>query len=511
MDVITVFLERLIVILGFISLLFIPGFVITFIFFPRQADIGIVQRLAYAAVLSIGSVIALVLFMNVVLDVDTTPWNIGLGIAVFSVIMFFVWLGELWFLKSRFSKYYKSRISRNYLTLQKYHSRKSNAARDRFRQDTRTRVVYHESWPSSVNHVDHSLLLDVGEEIEILQVVENKLKITDNVIVQPPYQKTRYFELAVLEYSEKRISLVDDIEIYPVTVTLQPDRKFLGFIVRRGSIHIAERIYSKTSTAVTQWIYSRDFHLFAITHPDDTLDMMVDHILGKLDDIALSLLDGVHITSLNEQLALREAFDEVMGTVQKMGGVPEIAGPPGVLTGVVAADIPLAGDGQASAGPGKIVESPKILPSAESVPVTPSEDRGGIEARATGVSRRPVIVAGTGSGKDEQLPIILPNVEIQEIPWQPGVRPRAKAVVLPAKSPKRPDARPSTEQKEREQRKLQKEILRDLNLFAITPGSFKESGKNIENITIPKKADVDKILAELEKDEDWKDLDWLYE
>ena len=70
---------------------------------------------------------------------------------------------------------------------------------------------------------------------------------------------------------------------------------------------------------------------------------------------------------------------------------------------------------------------------------------------------------------------------------------------------------PVPEQKEREQRKLQKEILRDLNLFAITPGSFKQSGKNIENITIPKKADVDKILAELEKDEDWQDLDWLYE
>ena len=511
MDVITVFLEGLIMILGFIGLLFLPGFVITFIFFPRRADIGMVQRLAYAAVLSIGSVIALVLFMDVVLGVDTTPRNIGLGIAVFSVLMFFVWIGELWFLKSRFSKYFEPRISRDYTTFQKYHSRESNAARDRFRQDTRTRVVYHESWPSGLNHVDHSLLLDVGEEIEILQIVENKLKITDSVIVQPPYPKTRYFELAVREYSENRISLVDDMEIYPVTITLQPDRKFLGFIVRRGSIHIAERIYSKTSTAVTQWIYSRDFHLFAITHLDDTPGMMVDHILGKLDDIALSLLDGVHITSLNEQLALREAFDEVMGTVQKVGGVPETAGPPGVLTIVVAADIPLAGEGQASAMPGKIAESPEIPPGAERVTVTPSEDRAGIGGRATGVSRRPLIVVGTESGKDEQLPRILPNVKIQEIPWQPGVRPRAKAVVLPAKSPKRPDARPGTEQKEREQRKLQKEILRNLNLFAITPSSFKQSGKNIENITIPKKVDVDKILADLEKDEDWQDLDWLYE
>lgn len=511
MDVITVFLEGLIVILGFISLLFLPGFVITFIFFPWRADIGMFQRLAYAAVLSIGSVIALVLFMDVVLGVDMTPRNIGLGIAVFSVLMFFVWIGELWFLKSRFSKYFKPRISRDYTTLQKYHSRKSNAARDRFRQDTRTRVVYHESWPSGLNHVDHSLLLDVGEEIEILQIVENKLKITDSVIVKPPYPKTRYFELAVREYSENRISLVDDMEIYPVTITLQPDRKFLGLIVRRGSIHIAERIYSKTSTAVTQWIYSRDFHLFAITHLDDTPGMMVDHILGKLDDITLSLRSGVHITSLNEQLALREAFDEVMGTPQKVSGVPETAGPPVVLTSVEAVGIAQDREIQASAGPGKIAESPEIPPGAERGTVTPSKDRAGIGAGAKVVSRRPVIVEGTKAGKAEQLPRILPNVRIQEIPWHPEVTPRAKAVVLPGKSPKRPEVRPGTEQKERDQRKLQKEILRDLNLFAITPGSFKQSGKNIENITIPKKVDVDKILAELENDEDWQDLDWLYE
>ena len=510
MDVITVFLEGLRVILGFITLLFIPGFVITFIFFPRRADIGIVQRLAYAAVLSIGSVIALVLFM----DVGTRRGYDSLEYrsrycGVFSHHVLCL-ARRLWFLKSRFSKYFEPRI-RDYKTLQKYHSRESNAARDRFRQDTRTSVVYHESWLSGLNHVDHSLLFDVGEEIEILQVVENKLKITDNVIVQPPYQKTRYFELAVREYSENRISLVDDIEIYPVTVTLQPDRKFLGFIVKRGSIHIAERLYSKTSTAVTQWIYSRDFHLFAITHPDDTLDMMVDHILGKLDDITLSLRDGVHVTSLNEQLALKEAFDEVMGTPQNVGGLPEPAGFPALLTGVVAADIPQAGEVQESAGPGMIAESLEIPPGAERVTVTFSEDRAGTGDGARVVSRRPVIVEGTEAGEAEQLPRILPNVKIQEVPWHPGVTPRAKAVVLPQKSPKLPEVRPGPEQKEREQRKLQKEILRDLNLFAITPGSFKQSGKNIENITIPKKADVNKILADLEKDEDWQDLDWLYE
>ena len=58
-------------------------------------------------------------------------------------------------------------------------------------------------------------------------------------------------------------------------------------------------------------------------------------------------------------------------------------------------------------------------------------------------------------------------------------------------------------------RKLQKNILRDLNMFDLTPDSFKRSQKNIENIRIPKKADVNKKLSEAEQE--MMDLDWLYE
>ena len=58
-------------------------------------------------------------------------------------------------------------------------------------------------------------------------------------------------------------------------------------------------------------------------------------------------------------------------------------------------------------------------------------------------------------------------------------------------------------------RKLQKDILRDLDMFNLRTESFKGSRKNIENIRIPKKADVNKKLAEAK--EEMKDLDWLYE
>jgi hypothetical protein len=58
-------------------------------------------------------------------------------------------------------------------------------------------------------------------------------------------------------------------------------------------------------------------------------------------------------------------------------------------------------------------------------------------------------------------------------------------------------------------RKLQKDILRDLDMFNLSTESFKMSRKNMENIQIPKKADVNKKLADA--DGEMRDLDWLYE
>jgi hypothetical protein len=58
-------------------------------------------------------------------------------------------------------------------------------------------------------------------------------------------------------------------------------------------------------------------------------------------------------------------------------------------------------------------------------------------------------------------------------------------------------------------RKLQKTILRDLNMFDLNPDSFKRTQRNIEHIQIPKKADVNKKLSEAE--EEMMDLNWLYE
>ena len=58
---------------------------------------------------------------------------------------------------------------------------------------------------------------------------------------------------------------------------------------------------------------------------------------------------------------------------------------------------------------------------------------------------------------------------------------------------------------------LRSGILRNLDVFSITPDTFGGSKKNIENIPIPKKSDVNKKLSELEEEKDWLDLSWLYD
>ena len=167
MDTVAVLLDTLRIVFGFFLLLFLPGFNLSLIFFPRSSDLSIINRLVYSTVLSISSVIALVLFMDVVLGVNTTPRNITLFICVFSEIVLLVWWCERWYLNSRLKNRLEPRLSADYQKVQRYYTRELNATRDRFREDTRTIVVYHESQQSGLNHIEHSYLMDIGEEIDI--------------------------------------------------------------------------------------------------------------------------------------------------------------------------------------------------------------------------------------------------------------------------------------------------------------------------------------------------------
>jgi uncharacterized protein YggL (DUF469 family) len=387
MDIVTVFFEVIRVIFGLLSLFFIPGFAITLVYFPRLTEIRIVQRVIYSVGLSIIFVIVAVLFLVGVLGVDTTSRNMDLVIAVFLAIMLVIWLSEVFSLNK---------------TVRKKYSRFLHAATDS-RQPAITKVVWHESQRSGMNLIDHSYLLDAGREMDIQQVIEHTGKISEIKIVQPPHPRTRYFELTILEYKEKGLSLVDDLQVYPVLVTKKPDITFLGFLIKRGSSVITKRLYKKERMAEVQWIFSHDFHLFAITDSDDSLDQMVDRIIAKIDEIVTSQRSGSRISShLEVTQTLREAFDTVM-------------------------------------------EKPKTA---------------------------------------------IPNPLLIKIP------------------PRAVEARQTIGQQVKDNRKLQKEIVRDLNTFNLTPESFSHSDRLITTIKIPEKADVNKQLARIKE---ILNDDWLYE
>jgi uncharacterized membrane protein len=92
MDIATVFLSDIRVIFGFLLVMFIPGLLISLMFYPKQSDISIIERLVYATILSVGSIIVCVLFMDVFLGIDTTPINAVIVITAFCSILTLIWI-----------------------------------------------------------------------------------------------------------------------------------------------------------------------------------------------------------------------------------------------------------------------------------------------------------------------------------------------------------------------------------------------------------------------------------
>lgn len=175
-----------------------------------------------------------------------------------------------------------------------------------------TAIIYHHYQKLDKNHINHSYLIDVGDEIEVRQIMEYKWKVFDSVVLQPPHPRTRFFELVIVVYYDSRSSLIDDLHIFPVRAHQKPDFTILGIPVKKGGWEITERIYKKTNTNEIQWIYTDDFHLFAITHATEYLDTIIEEIVKKIDDIASSIRSGCRVPShMENRRRQREAFDSV--------------------------------------------------------------------------------------------------------------------------------------------------------------------------------------------------------
>jgi len=127
---ITVILEGIRVILGFFLLLFVPGFTISLVYFPYKNDLPLIDRLIYSTVLSIGSVIVLVLFMDLILGIYTTPRNISIIICAFSVFALILWQCEKKYQNSILLLKMNSRFSNDYIALMSYIKNSINKLKD---------------------------------------------------------------------------------------------------------------------------------------------------------------------------------------------------------------------------------------------------------------------------------------------------------------------------------------------------------------------------------------------
>ncbi len=300
MDTITVIFAGLQV-FWVISLFFMPGFVVTLVRFPWLNEIGVVRRLIYSVVASIVFMLVFVLVMDI-LGVDPVPGIIGPWVAIFLGLMLIVWLFEVFFVGKRFQEWIAQRLSRSvkYGVIRRNFSRRLHAALD-LRQVSTTVVVYHETRRSGRNRISHSWLLNVGREIQIQEIVGYKGKTSGRVILPPPHPKTRYIELAVVEYNDGRTSLAEDLQVYPVHVTRNLTSTIPGLRANQGILDVSDRIYKKTDVTETQWIYTNDFHLLAVTYPDDTLDQLVDRVIARIDQIVISLQCGIPVTPVAEE------------------------------------------------------------------------------------------------------------------------------------------------------------------------------------------------------------------
>jgi hypothetical protein len=140
MEIVPAILGVLRVLVGFLMLVFIPGFALSLVIFPRSGSLRVIDRLVYSVVLSVSASIALVLFMEGVLKLDTTPENITLVIGVFSGLLLMVWLCERGYLNYRLKRSKKPDIPADNEMPPKLYSRETGTTQDQARQGIRTVV-----------------------------------------------------------------------------------------------------------------------------------------------------------------------------------------------------------------------------------------------------------------------------------------------------------------------------------------------------------------------------------
>jgi hypothetical protein len=174
-----------------------------------------------------------------------------------------------------------------------------------------TGIIYHKIRRISWHQSRHSYLVDLGSGVEIHQLLVSDLY--ENTLLNPPYPKTRFFEIVIDEDQKNGQKIFVFQSINPVQAKRKPDWHILKFRIKHGSWTITEKIPSQTADGEIQWLYSNDFALlFVSSGGRHDLDMLLNLMIGKLDEIARSIAAGSRIPSQYEdQQAYRHAFDEI--------------------------------------------------------------------------------------------------------------------------------------------------------------------------------------------------------
>ena len=92
------------IIFGLIFLFFVPGYAFTLVLFPKKKDLSLTERLGFSGAFSIVIDVLLVLFIDVVLKIPTTPQNIFISLSLFTLTCLAIWGIETFVLSKRFLK-----------------------------------------------------------------------------------------------------------------------------------------------------------------------------------------------------------------------------------------------------------------------------------------------------------------------------------------------------------------------------------------------------------------------
>jgi len=87
-------LEIVRAVLGFLLVLFIPGFAFILALYPKKKDLGFVDRIALSSVSSIAITLLSALFLDMVLGIDMTAENVAGALIAFTLACLAIWLVE---------------------------------------------------------------------------------------------------------------------------------------------------------------------------------------------------------------------------------------------------------------------------------------------------------------------------------------------------------------------------------------------------------------------------------